>query len=47
MGKPTGFIEWQRLLPGKRPVAERVHDWREVEAPAGRGARGSRRPAFR
>lgn len=35
MGKPTGFIEWQRLLPGKRPVAERVHDWREVEAPAG------------
>ena len=31
MGKPTGFIEWQRILPRKRPVAERVRDWREVE----------------
>jgi glutamate synthase (NADPH/NADH) small chain len=32
MGKPTGFIEWNRLLPKKRPVAERVRDWHEVEA---------------
>jgi glutamate synthase (NADPH/NADH) small chain len=31
MGKPTGFIEWQRLLPRRRPVAERTRDWREVE----------------
>ena len=30
MGKVTGFIEWQRLAPKKRPVAERVRDWREV-----------------
>ena len=35
MGKPTGFIEWSRILPRKRPVAERLHDWREVEAPHG------------
>ncbi|MEJ7604622.1 MAG: glutamate synthase subunit beta [Kofleriaceae bacterium] len=35
MGKPTGFIEWTRLLPRKRPVGERLHDWREVESPAG------------
>src|SRR5262245_16492885 len=31
MGKVTGFIEWQRLAPKKRSVAERVRDWREVE----------------
>jgi len=31
VGKPTGFIEWRRLLPKKRAVAERTHDWREVE----------------
>ncbi len=31
MGKPTGFIEWSRLLLHKRPVSERVRDWREVE----------------
>ena len=35
MGKPTGFIEWQRLLPKKRAVTERVRDWREVEGPHG------------
>jgi len=35
MGKPTGFIEWTRLLPKKRAVAERVRDWREVEGPHG------------
>jgi len=33
MGKATGFFEWQRILPRKRAVAERVRDWREVEAP--------------
>ena len=35
MGKPTGFIEWTRLLPKKRPIGERLHDWREVEPVAG------------
>jgi glutamate synthase (NADPH/NADH) small chain len=29
MGKPTGFIEFTRELPGKRPAAERVHDYNE------------------
>ncbi|MCA1597138.1 MAG: glutamate synthase subunit beta, partial [Chloroflexi bacterium] len=33
MGKPTGFIEISRKLPGDRPVEERVHDWREVHEP--------------
>ena len=35
MGKPTGFIEWQRLVPKKRPAADRVKDWREVEGAHG------------
>ncbi|HEU0031102.1 MAG TPA: glutamate synthase subunit beta [Kofleriaceae bacterium] len=35
MGKPTGFIEWSRLVPKKRPVAERLADWRELEPAAG------------
>ena len=35
MGKPTGFIEWSRLLPKKRGVAERLRDWREVEPESG------------
>jgi glutamate synthase (NADPH) small chain len=35
MGKPTGFIEWSRLVPRKRGVAERVRDWREVDAAGG------------
>ena len=30
MGKPTGFIEIKRKKHPTRPVAERVHDWREV-----------------
>ena len=30
MGKPTGFIEIHRKKHPTRPVAERVHDWREV-----------------
>ena len=33
MGKPTGFIEIQRHKQPSRPVAERVHDWREVYLP--------------
>ena len=35
MGKPTGFVEWPRLLPKKRAVSERLRDWREVEGPGG------------
>ncbi len=35
MGKPTGFLEWQRLVPRRRAVAERLRDWREVEAEHG------------
>lgn len=29
MGKPTGFLEFTRELPKKRPVEERVHDYNE------------------
>jgi len=35
MGKPTGFIEWPRLVPKKRAIGERLRDWREVDAPTG------------
>jgi len=31
MGKPSGFLEWQRAEPHRRDIAERLHDWREVE----------------
>jgi glutamate synthase (NADPH/NADH) small chain len=30
MGKVTGFIEEGREFPSRRPVEERVHDWKEV-----------------
>jgi glutamate synthase (NADPH/NADH) small chain len=30
MGKVTGFLEYQRELPQRRPVAERVKDWFEI-----------------
>jgi len=33
MGKPTGFIEFPRELPEKRPVEERVKDYKEVHKP--------------
>jgi len=29
MGKPTGFLEFTRELPSKRPVTERIHDFNE------------------
>ena len=29
MGKPTGFLEYERELPGDRSPLERVNDWRE------------------
>jgi glutamate synthase (NADPH/NADH) small chain len=34
MGKPTGFLEENRQLPGKREVKQRVKDYFEVESPA-------------
>jgi glutamate synthase (NADPH/NADH) small chain len=30
MGKPTGFMEFDRELPQRRPVAQRVNDWFEI-----------------
>src|SRR5688572_4785288 len=48
MGKPTGLIEWSRLLPKKRAIAERLRDWREVESESGLlEARAIRRQAGR
>jgi glutamate synthase (NADPH/NADH) small chain len=32
MGKPTGFLEQRREAIPHRPVAERLRDWREVQA---------------
>jgi len=34
MGKITGFIEWQRLLPKKRAVADRLGDYKEFYLPS-------------
>ncbi|HET8550743.1 MAG TPA: glutamate synthase subunit beta [Bryobacteraceae bacterium] len=33
MGKPTGFIEYTRELPQRRPVEKRVNDWLEIYHP--------------
>ncbi len=33
MGKPTGFMEFPRREPSKRPLDERVKDYREIELP--------------
>jgi glutamate synthase (NADPH/NADH) small chain len=33
MGKPTGFFEYDRMLPARRPVQVRLRDWREVYEP--------------
>ena len=30
MGEPTGFLQWQRELPTRRPVPVRLLDWKEV-----------------
>ncbi|MCC7363750.1 MAG: glutamate synthase subunit beta [Dehalococcoidia bacterium] len=30
MAKPTGFLEFKRETPTRRPVADRLHDWLEV-----------------
>src|SRR3989441_9030731 len=31
MGKITGFLEIGRELPARRPIDQRLHDWRELE----------------
>lgn len=31
MGKITGFMEWNRAAPHRRPIDVRVRDWREVD----------------
>ncbi|MES2775334.1 MAG: glutamate synthase subunit beta [Bacteroidota bacterium] len=33
MGKPTGFLEFTRTAPSKRPVQERVNDYKEYIQP--------------
>ncbi len=33
MGKITGFLEYERELPARRPIAERLNDWFEVYQP--------------
>ena len=33
MGKVTGFLEYTRELPGRRPTAERVNDYFEIYQP--------------
>lgn len=33
MGEVTGFLDYRREDPPRRPVAERIHDWREVYGP--------------
>lgn len=30
MGKPTGFMEYRREVPQRRPALERLEDWRDV-----------------
>src|ERR1700741_3905073 len=36
MGEATGFLQWGRVPPTRRPVEERLHDWHEVYVPFGR-----------
>jgi len=38
MGKKTGFMEYPRKLPRRRPVSVRLRDWREVYEPFGEDA---------
>ncbi|MBX5494454.1 MAG: glutamate synthase subunit beta [Bryobacteraceae bacterium] len=33
MGKVTGFLEYRREVPSRRPVAERINDWFEIYQP--------------
>ncbi len=38
MGKTTGFMEFPRRLPRRRPVSVRLRDWKEVYEPFGEEA---------
>lgn len=38
MGRPRGFLEIRRSKAEARPVAERIHDWREHDLPTADGA---------
>lgn len=33
MGEPTGFLQWDRATPRRRPIPVRIADWREVYEP--------------
>lgn len=33
MGKATGFLEYERVNPKKRPPEERIKDWHEIKLP--------------
>jgi glutamate synthase (NADPH) small chain len=33
VGEATGFLQWARVTPTRRPVAVRLRDWREVYEP--------------
>ncbi|HWQ72665.1 MAG TPA: glutamate synthase subunit beta [Desulfitobacteriaceae bacterium] len=33
MGKATGFLEYERIDPKKRPPVERIKDWNEIRLP--------------
>ena len=33
MGEPTGFLNWKRVTPKRRPIPVRITDWREVYEP--------------
>ncbi len=33
MGEVTGFLQWTRITPKRRPVDERIKDWHEVYQP--------------
>ncbi len=48
MGKPTGFLEFQRELPQDRSPLERIADWKEFHHPPARGrpARNRARAAW-
>ncbi len=38
MGETTGFLQWSRETPTRRPVPVRLRDWREVYEPFPTGA---------
>jgi glutamate synthase (NADPH/NADH) small chain len=33
VGETTGFMQWTRITPKRRPVADRLDDWKEVYEP--------------